>query len=569
MMRNKLLIILLICIIILVIFGIYLLTQAPIQELPKQQEDEKHEGFEELEEYLEFTGCENIILEKTTPAVKVPSGYRVSYFIAPNNLSTPSDIVFDSKGDLYVVEIRGNGISKVSPDGEIEYWAKMDGSFYGLAVDKNDTFYSYNFPRGEIFKITKDGKVSLLIQDFDKLGCYLESTIAVNSKGEIFVIRNSDETNRGSLQQITPDGRIKTVITDIDKLEAIDFNSKDELFATRLNEIIKIDIKTGGIELIKKVEDVETFSSHGLVFDTDDIMYVTSDDAIYKMDEIGIHMIAKGFTGLQGIAIKRGGEIFVVSRDYNAIYKITDKIECIVLPTPLTTPQAMAFNDKDELFITNGEVGFIVKYSIQGEALERYEGVVYGPPWEDFVIDKDGSIILAESAPGFTDRVIRIPEGSTDEDDPRRVELGRFSKPAGVAIWEGEIYVAEHEKGTIIKVTEDGKKEEFVRIDALLGAMTFDGQGNLWVVSGEGLYKVTPEKKIKLVYKDSGLIFVVADSENNVFVSQGTEVLKVSDEEVSTFISGLKSAMGLSFDREGNLYVADDVLNAVIKVEKE
>jgi len=526
------------------------------------------------EDFMEFLGCACGQIDKV-PLISVQDGYKTSYFIAPNGLTAPSDVVVSPEGDIYVIEVRGSAVSKIYPNGTVQSWAELEGSFYSIAVFE-DIFYCYDFPNGEVVKISKNGDVISLVKDHDKLGCFSESTIAVNKNDEIFVIRNSEVTGHASLQKINSLGEIETLTDELDFIQAIDFNSNDKLFGTSGNTIIEINVETGIIDSSIEVEDVDLFSAHGIVFDSDDNCFLTSDDAVFKMDDDGVHPVAQGFRGLQGIAVKEDGSLIVVSRVDNGVYKVTDEdIVCLVCPSPLSTPQAIAFNDEGELFISQDEIGMIGKYSKNGNIIEYYEAVTYQPPLADMLID-NGFIVFAESAPGFPDRVIKIPEGSIDEDDSNRIIIDGLNTPSGVAIWDDELYVAESESGIITRISNNDEREEYCSVDDP-GTITFDKQGNLIVTAGiiiassslgTTLYKIYPGGQKEILIEDGWFSYVTCDEDNNIFVSAGDSIFKISDNDVSVFASGLLNPMGLAFDENGILYVADDRLNAVIKIEE-
>lgn len=194
--------------------------------------DDEGTGYEINEEnVLLFSGCEEG--PPGEPSVEVAEGYRVSYFVAPNGLTTPSDIVTDSDGNIYVTEIRGGGISRISQSGDVEFWSDTDTGLYSMAVDSDDNFYGYFFPTGTVYKVTIGGEVSTLAENFEKIGCMSESTIALNSKDEVYVLRNDEKTGKGNLQKISRSGAITEVLEIDHCIEAIEFNGNDELFATR------------------------------------------------------------------------------------------------------------------------------------------------------------------------------------------------------------------------------------------------------------------------------------------------------------------------------------------------
>jgi hypothetical protein len=527
-------------------------------------------------------------MNNSIPPIEVPEGYMASYFIAPNNITTPSDIVLDSEGTIFVNEIRGDGISKVLSNGKVEHWAEVN--VYCLVIDKDsDIIYGYNFVGGSVYKILEDGTISLFAEDWDKLWSWGESDIALNSQGDLFIIRNWIMSSEGeficSLQKINPNGDIVTIFDEIGHFTALDFNSKDEFFGVgeirNIYGIYQINPESGEMELIREVTDAY-FSWHGLAFDDNDNFYLTNDTSVYKMDASGSNseLLAEGFRGLQGITVDNQGNVFVVSRLDNGVYKITsDGVEQIVTPNYLSTPQAIEFNSQGKLFVNQDEPGVMVAFSGDGDVLEYYEGLwTFQPPKADIAIDDNSDIIFTEACPDVPSRVLRIPEGCTGYEAPCRVEIGDFSKPSGVAIWEDMIYVAECDKGVISRISESGYQEEFVDIVGP-GFIEFDQNGDLLVIggldipyidTGDILYRVNSDRSKEIIYEDEHgeFTFMATDYENTIYLSNIVEILMIDDGEPSVFASGFSSALGLAFDEKGRLYVADDVLNAIIRIER-
>ena len=196
-MKKQILIIAIV--LILVVIGLSGCTEEPKEESDDKDtkpDDSDDDGDLVTEGSIEFLACDCDQSDKVPP-ISVQDGYTASYFITPNDLTSPSDVVVDSDGSIYVIEVRGHGVSKISSNDDVQFLAELQGSFYSISVYQ-DTFYCYDFPRGEVVKITKNGDVTSLVFDADKLQCFSESTIAVNNIGEIFIVRNNEATGQTS-----------------------------------------------------------------------------------------------------------------------------------------------------------------------------------------------------------------------------------------------------------------------------------------------------------------------------------------------------------------------------------
>jgi DNA-binding beta-propeller fold protein YncE len=76
----------------------------------------------------------------------------------------PVGVAVDRKsGDIYVALCRGNSIAKVAPDGSVAPFAKSDlfRCPNGLAFDGDGNLYTVNFRNNQMFKIDRQGSVSL------------------------------------------------------------------------------------------------------------------------------------------------------------------------------------------------------------------------------------------------------------------------------------------------------------------------------------------------------------------------------------------------------------------------
>ena len=139
--------------------------------------------------------------------------------------------------------------------------------------------------------------------------------------------------------------------------------------------------------------------------------------------------------------------------------------------------------------------------------------------------------------------------------------------PSGLAVSRnGDLYVSCRNDGTIHRVTQDGRAEQFAEGMGVATGIAFDRDENLYVGDRSGtIFKISPSREIfvfatlepsiaayHLAFHPNGDLYVTGpttSSYERVFrITQGGEVL--------VFYRGLGRPQGIAFDRELNLYVA-------------
>ena len=122
----------------------------------------------------------------------------------------PGDVVMDSNGNLYVVEIRNHAIRKITPDGNVSTFAGVGTVGYvngkgdqakfnfpiSIVIDSADNLYVGDRYNNRIRKITPEGDVSTVAGNSEASGInsqgematfHLPTGVAVSSNGEIAV----------------------------------------------------------------------------------------------------------------------------------------------------------------------------------------------------------------------------------------------------------------------------------------------------------------------------------------------------------------------------------------------
>ncbi|MBO5446759.1 tetratricopeptide repeat protein [bacterium] len=110
-----------------------------------------------------------------------------------SNISSPTGLVTDKNGNLYVAGFSDNTIYKIGPDNKKIVYIKsekIDGPI-GLAIDSEENIYIANYNKHNILKVDKNGAISELIGNIQNPYCmYItDGLLFISSQGSNSVIR--------------------------------------------------------------------------------------------------------------------------------------------------------------------------------------------------------------------------------------------------------------------------------------------------------------------------------------------------------------------------------------------
>lgn len=110
-----------------------------------------------------------------------------------NNITSPTGVVTDNKGNLYVACFSDNMIYKITPDGKrIVYVkdAKINGPI-ALAADNNGNIYVSNYNSNNVVKISPTGVLTVQVSNIQKpYGLHVDGNLLfVSSQGSNSVLR--------------------------------------------------------------------------------------------------------------------------------------------------------------------------------------------------------------------------------------------------------------------------------------------------------------------------------------------------------------------------------------------
>lgn len=163
--------------------------------------------------------------------------------IFASGLYQPSDLAFDSAGNLFVVDymivgpdLRGNAaIFKATPNGVLTFFAFGVNYASRLAIDKMGNVFVADYDNGIIYQYKPTGSRSVFAS-----GLYHPAGVAFNTVGNLFVADNSPSpgtgTSQGHIYEYKPNGSRATfaLLDPADRPADLAFDGVGNLFMADL-----------------------------------------------------------------------------------------------------------------------------------------------------------------------------------------------------------------------------------------------------------------------------------------------------------------------------------------------
>lgn len=551
----------------------------------------------------------NHIIRKVTPAGVVTTFAGASgFFGALDGSGTnalfdrPCGIAVGSNGSIYVVDTNSSTIRKITPNGTVTTFAGLAGSYdgrdgtganahfdypAGLDIDESGNLYVADRYNDLIRKITPAGVVSTYAGKIGFLGdddgpsdvatFSMPSDVTVDGMGNVYVL------DQGRVvRKITPAGDVSTFAGAIGPFgsddgigDAARFYIPSGMAVTAAGTLYVADTLNSIIRKIDPAASVTTLAGS------------TSPGG---NDGTGT---AARFSGSEGVAVDRAGNIYVADSENHAIRKIT--------PQGVTTTLA-------------GMPGIAGSENGSGSAAR------FQTP-RGLVVDASGIVYVADT---FNHMVRKItPAGVVTTIAGTRASgnadgtgtAARFRLPHGIAVDSlGNLYVSDTNNHTIRKITPSAQVTTLAGTAGAAGSvdgmgsaarfafprgLTCDGAGNVFVADTYNcaIRKITTDSSVTTLAGELGvagnndglattahffnLSGIAADLVGNLYVDdRGNSLIRkiASDGTVTTLAGALGQngnqngigsaarfdyASGIAVDSVGRLYVADTFNNTV------
>jgi sugar lactone lactonase YvrE len=501
--------------------------------------------------------------------------------IAPT-FERPTGVAVDSSGNIYVADMDGQVIKKISPDGVVTTFA---GSGKAGHNDGSGTAASFYYPGG----------------------------IAVDSSGDVYV---KDVGIGVVVRKISPDGLVTTLpASGNGSAPASVFKATDSA-----GNVYASDFYKNRIQKTSAKGAVTTFAGSGQVGHADG------------------RGTAASFNHPGGVAMDSSGNVYVADYYNNMIRKITPAGVVTTLAgsgqvgyvdgrgaaASFNYPNSVAVDSSGNVYVAdekNREVRKITPDGVVKTVAGSGTGSMNGPgnaasfaSPSGVTVDSSGNVYVADSGNNLIrkiapDGMVETLAGSgTPGHDDGRGTSASFNNPNSVAVdSSGNVYVSDNTSNLIRKITPDGVVRTLAgtgkrgQTDGPGAAASFsapegiavDSSGDVYVLEfgSSAVRKITPAGVVTTLgargqkgHEEGRGIAV--DSAGNVYVADlgANMIRKIAPDGVATTLAGsgqqgradgrgttasFLSPFGVAVDSSGNVYVTDSGSDLIRKVTRD
>ena len=480
-----------------------------------------------------------------------------------------TSLVVDSLGGIYVSDERNHVVLRVD---EATGKTSVHAGQLGVSGNSDAGKGLLNLPRG----------------------------LAIDSKNNLFVV----DVYNGAVRKVTPEGKISTVQNGLNYPVSVAVDSSDSVYVATEN---------WGGSTITKIGLGRIFDESATKIDTKLLGNIIGQPAFNPNPGLSIDSRSSSPTNNLYIAdgLNHAVKVYSSSGRFVKSYGSADRFG---ITAPGSANQiymwpnhTFPLADGSYLVLDNytlrhvSEAGEVLKVT----RLERYCGYTGGATFlsDGTFFCANGNYIEVRFTDGTWTRIGDTVAGRVDGNETS----ARFSRPEGMAVFRGEIYVADNGNGQIRKISNRFNKN--FEVTTVLGTgvwagggdvmtrakanfagitkLTIDRNGNLYIADGgvDTVYRTSLTQNTDVTRVGRGLgswpSSIVADGRGTVFVSGwGGKIFQIVDNNMTYFsgsvlgnkLGSADSALfnrptGLSIDAKGNLIIADRDNHQIKKID--
>lgn len=482
---------------------------------------------------------------------------------AAAQLSSPRDVAVDSKGNVFILDTGNNRVRVVTPDGKINayagtgspgYWGdggpavKAMLSFpYAITVDNTGDLFIADSGNQRIRAVTPDGTIATIAginaqgYNGDKMPALAAalnypSGLALDAGGALYIADTGNNLVRKIDQPLTTSATITSIAGNGAPAYSGDGGPAR---SAQLNGPRGVSFDAQGNLLIADTDNnrVRKIDARGII--------TTIAGADHGSGDNGPALNARMFEP-SGIAIDGTGNVYVSDTNNNRVRRI-------------------ATNGAITNFAGNGSAGF------SGDGGNATSAELNSPAGLTF--DRSGALYIADSGNNVIRKVLNgvistvagNGTGGNDGDGKQATEA-QFYHPSMVAFdRSGTMYIADSNNNRIRKVGTDGIVRH-VAGEAKQGLPGYAGDGDMAETARlnypRGL-AIDPNGNIFIADFFNDRIRKIAAGSGIITTAAGTGVRGGAGEGIPATQAQLALPAGISFDSQGNLYIADSLNNRI------
>jgi sugar lactone lactonase YvrE len=372
-------------------------------------------------------------------AIDITSGAVATISPIGGPIVGPDDLVFDSRGILYITEVMSERVCARSPNGEKRLIAENVPGANGITAWHDRLFMDECRADGRLFELFPDGRAPRQIAD--KLP--LPNALSVGPDGKIYF----PAIGANEIWRVAPEGgKPEVFATGLAVPTAVKHDSKGFLLSTQggSGEILRFDLQSGDRRVVAKMRPgIDNFALTG-----DDRLFVSHfvDGGVAEIMSDGTErrLVPPGFCGPMGIAIADDGTIYAADGISMAAVAPDGSHHRVGLLFDGEFPGFVRGVAKgaNGLLIVTTTVGNVTSYHPVSHAMEVLATGLH--ELYDVAIGAGGNVLVADGGEG---RVLEIAADTLKE------KARGLARPTGLAVApNGACFVAESDKGRVTQI---------------------------------------------------------------------------------------------------------------------
>ncbi len=298
-------------------------------------------------------------------------------FFQTNNGISITSLAVDSQNNLYAAVIQRGAIIKITPDGTTTVFAELkDDYIWKITFDSNDNLYVATGGSAGIYKISREGQIESLYKSKEEshflcLDVANDGSVYFGSEGKGLVYKWNAQNQKVKVLFDTYEDEVKDLLID----------SKGNIyFATATKMRKKAPIGTFNYKDTFVLYGSSKYQPRIKSNITKKKKIIPNKNSIYQLTAEGEvkKLMTKDNSIFISLALDNKEQLYAGTGDQGIIYKIKGVNDVSVfLDTKELQVMSLFINKQDNLFVTTGNVGKVLKMALAFSNMGTYYSRIF------------------------------------------------------------------------------------------------------------------------------------------------------------------------------------------------